>query len=74
MLSGDPDGWQVDKWTIGVSERLKDAALTRVFKNGLSLLVVENDMNMFNLFFKKTHFKACSKASLARLIWFYKSF
>lgn len=42
----------MDKWTIGISERLKNVALTRVFKNGLSLVVVENDINMFNLFLK----------------------
>lgn len=58
--------------TIGISERLKNAALTRVFKNIQSLLVVENGMNMCNLFFN--HFKACSKASPGKLIWFSEGF
>lgn len=34
----------MDKWTIGIGGRLKNADLTRVFKNMNSLLVVGNDV------------------------------
>lgn len=48
---GDADGRQMDKWTVGISGRLMNAPLARVFKNVNSFLVVGNHINGFNLFF-----------------------
>lgn len=47
---GDADGRQMDKWTTGISGRLINAPLARVFKNVNGFLVAGNH-KWFNLSF-----------------------
>lgn len=44
----------MDKWTSGISGRLKNAALDGVFKNANSFLVVGSHINKVNLSFLKS--------------------